>query len=127
MELKKTNKYLILALFWTVCITVACLVSISEVPDVDFGVENTDKIAHFSFYAVFSVLWLLYLKTVLKNQEWLYLKVFVIAVSFGVLIEICQSVFTESRQADSIDAIANTLGSVLGLSLLKLYNIRFKK
>lgn len=127
MELNKTNKYLLLALFWTACVTVACLVSISEVPEVDLGVENADKLVHFTFYAVFSILWFLYLKTFLKTQEWLYLKIFIFAVSFGIMIEICQSVFTDSRQADAIDAIANTLGSLFGLTMLKLYNNRFKK
>ena len=107
--------------------TVACLVSISEVPDVNLGVENADKLVHFTFYAVFSILWFLYLDNVLKNQKWLYLKVFIFAVSFGIMIEICQSVFTESRQADAIDAIANTLGSLFGLTMLKIYNNRFKK
>jgi len=126
LELNK-NKYLLLALFWTVCVTVACLVSISEVPDVSLGVDNADKLVHFTFYAIFSVLWFLYLKTVLKNHSWLYLKIFIFAVCFGIMIEICQSVFTETRQADAIDAIANTLGSLFGLTMLKLYNNRFKK
>lgn len=127
MELKRTNKYLALALLWTVCVTIACLISGTEVPNVDIGVENVDKIVHFTFYAVFSILWFVYLKTTFVNPKWLYLKVFIFAVSFGIIIEICQSVFTDSRQADVVDAIANTLGSFFGLAMLKFYNNRFKK
>lgn len=127
MELKKTNKYLALALFWTAVVTVACLASISDVPDVDLGVENADKLVHFTFYAVFAVLWFSYLKMFVTNHKKLYILVFSFSVSFGIIIEICQSLFTETRQADVVDAVANTLGTLLGLLLLKFYNNRFKK
>lgn len=127
MELKKTNKYLALALFWTAVITIACLVSVSDVPNVDLGVENADKLVHFTFYAVFAILWFFYLKLYVTNHTKLYLFVFIFSVSFGIMIEICQSIFTETRQADVIDAVANTLGAFFGLLLVKLYNNRFKK
>jgi len=94
---------------------------------VDIEVENADKFVHFTFYAIFSVLWFAYLKERIQNHKKLYLGVFFFAVLFGIAIEICQSVFTETRQADVADAIANTLGSFFGLAMLRLYYSLFNK
>jgi VanZ family protein len=96
----------------------------TDVPNVN--VDQADKIVHLSFYAVFSILWFLYLRIAIKDTKKLFLSVFFLSVSFGILIEICQSVFTENRQADVKDAIANTLGTLLGLGIMALYNKRFK-
>ncbi|MBL7866977.1 MAG: VanZ family protein [Flavobacterium lindanitolerans] len=116
--------FLALAVFWTISITIACLVSMSEVPVVN--VDQADKIVHLCFYAVFSILWFLYLRTKIRNTKKLFLVVFFLSVLFGILIEICQSLFTESRQADLKDVIANTIGALLGLALMAVYNKRFK-
>ncbi|MBA9072915.1 VanZ family protein [Flavobacterium gossypii] len=121
---KKRTLFLILALFWTISITVACLVSMTEVPVVN--VDQADKIVHLCFYAVFSILWFQYLKSSIQNTRTLFLSVFFLSVSFGILIEVCQSLFTENRQADLKDAIANTIGALLGLAIMALYNKRFK-
>ena len=121
---KKRILLLILALFWTISITVACLVSMTDVPNIT--VDQADKIVHLGFYTVFSILWFLYLRTAIKDTKKLFLSVFLLSVSFGILIEICQSVFTENRQADVRDAIANTLGTLLGLGIMAVYNKRFK-
>lgn len=117
---KKRIVFLALALFWTISITVACLVSMTNVPNVN--VDDADKIAHLGFYAIFSILWFLYLRTNIKNTKKLFLIVFILSVSFGIMIEICQSVFTENRQADVNDAIANTIGASLGLVIMAVYN-----
>ena len=96
----------------------------TEVPVVN--VDQADKIVHLCFYAVFSILWFQYLKSSIKNTRTLFLSVFFLSVSFGILIEVCQSLFTENRQADLKDAIANTIGALLGLAIMALYNKRFK-
>ncbi len=121
---KKRILLLILALFWTISITVACLVSMTDVPNI--AVDQADKIVHLGFYTVFSILWFLYLRIAIKDTKKLFLSVFLLSVFFGILIEICQSVFTENRQADVKDAIANTLGTLLGLGIMAVYNKRFK-
>lgn len=96
----------------------------TDVPVV--AVDQADKIVHLCFYAVFSILWFQYLKTRIKNTKTLFLSVFVFSVFFGIVIEICQSLFTVSRQADLKDAIANTIGTLIGLAVMALYNKRFK-
>lgn len=96
----------------------------TDVPNIT--VDQADKIVHLGFYTVFSILWFLYLRIAIKDTKKLFLSVFLLSVFFGILIEICQSVFTENRQADVKDAIANTLGTLLGLGIMAVYNKRFK-
>lgn len=116
-----------MAIFWTVSITVACLINMSEVPMPATDVENLDKAVHLGFYAIFSILWFLYLRTRIESTKKLFTIVFLLSVGFGILIEFCQSAFTESRQADINDAIANTIGATIGLLIMALFNKRFKK
>ena len=126
MERKqKIVLFLALALLWTIGITVACLVDMSDVPAAN--VENIDKLAHLSFYAVFAILWFLYLENRIESTPKLFLIVFMLAVIFGVFIEFCQSTFTANRQADVNDAIANTIGATIGLLLMAIYTKKFKK
>ena len=91
------------------------------------NVENIDKVAHLGFYAIFSILWFLYLRNKIENTKKLFLIVFVLSVSFGIFIEFCQSAFTANRQADINDAVANTIGATIGLILMAILNKRFKK
>ncbi|NBL65548.1 VanZ family protein [Flavobacterium sp. NST-5] len=98
-------------------IVVACLVDWSKIPTISTH-QHTDKIAHFVFYAVFASLWFLYFKQSIKNQRKLFVIVFLFAFLFGLIIEICQDLFTETRHADIQDAIANTLGALFGLLIM---------
>lgn len=66
-----------------------------------------DKVVHFLFYFIFVLLW--YYAT--KNSV---VKIFLIAVAYGILMEILQS-FTKTRSADYTDAIANTLGALTAM------------
>lgn len=122
---KKIVLFLALALFWTIAITVACLVDMSDVPAAN--VENIDKVAHLGFYAIFSILWFLYLENKIESTPKLFLIVFMLSVVFGVFIEFCQSNFTVNRQADVKDAVANTIGATIGLLLMAIYTKKFKK
>ena len=122
---KKIVFFLALALLWTTAITVACLVDMSDVPAAN--VENIDKLAHLGFYAIFSILWFLYLENKIESTPKLFLIVFMLSVIFGVFIEFCQSTFTANRQADVNDAIANTIGATIGLLLMAIYTKKFKK
>lgn len=97
----------------------------SDVPAA--SIENIDKAAHLFFYAVFSMLWLSYFRSRIQNTRKLFLAVFFFSATFGITIEFCQAVFTDYRQADLIDAAVNTIGAVLGLSLMALFIKKNKK
>ena len=120
------NKFFLAAILWTVFITVACLVSadnFSELEKVEMPAK--DKLLHGLFYFVFTILWSYGLRTLkisdaLKRRIW----AFVIAVGYGILMEICQMVMTNSRSADVVDALANSTGSAIAVLVLWRYQKR---
>ena len=117
LVLKKT--IFSLAIGWTVLIAVLCLVKFSKLPS--FGVSGIDKYVHFTFHFVFTMLWGLYLW--LKQNEIMLNKIvtiIVISLSYGILIEISQKMFTTTRHADIFDVLANFIGATFALALFVL-------
>ena len=105
------RKFLFLAITWTVFVVVASLVSFNQVPKVK--VIGSDKLVHFLFYLIFVVLWSLAKKQTCFKIKYSLLIV-VIAIVFGIIIEILQGVLTKTRQADFYDVVANSLGAIVG-------------
>ena len=118
------NIFLLAAVAWTLFITYACLTAAANIPKAAWlNFEHKDKIVHFTFYLVFTLLWVLDLKKV-KNfsPKKARLFVFVIAVIFGVIIEICQGMFTVERSPDALDVLANTSGSAAAILMLWFFD-----
>lgn len=85
--------------------------SLSSVPKL--GSSFDDKIYHFGAYAVLIVLWYNFFKqTSLKHKV---LVSAVIAVMYGIIIEVCQGAFTTYRTEDIADVLANSLGVLGGI------------
>lgn len=109
-------------LLWMVLVTVLCLVSFSneELQGIEFA--HMDKVVHFTFYFVASILGSLALSEV-KNRTISFKKaaaiIFTILVLYGIVIEVLQYDFTVDRSGDVFDAVANTVGIVTGLFILK--------
>lgn len=108
---------------WTILVGIACLVDASAIPSVSsIDIPNKDKIVHFTFYFVFSVLWSKYL---LSMQNWkpfkTYFLVFISASVFGIIIELLQGCCTETRAAELGDVAANCSGSFLGLLCVSIF------
>ncbi len=85
-------------------------------------VNHSDKIGHFIAYSVFAFIWAFFLikaKGVKINNSILFSLLW--SVSFGVVMEFCQWVFTSYRQFDYYDMLANTAGSVMGLLFFYIY------
>lgn len=115
------RNFLFLAISWTVLITVASLVSFNSVPKVN--IPGNDKVVHFLFYLVFVVLW-----SLAKWQSYFKIKydllILVLAIIYGIIIEVLQGVLTQTREADFYDALANSLGAVVGF--IGLYCVKNK-
>ena len=114
--------YLFAALIWTAIVTYFCLIDAEQIPKITKGF---DKLGHFSFHFGMVFLWFLFLnfqskKSLLKKN---LINAFLISLSFGILIEICQALFTTTRSADVIDVFANTVG---GISAILIILILFK-
>ena len=105
----------VLALLWTIAITVASLISVGEMPKVDL--PGNDKTIHFLFYFVLTLLWYVALERKYKNR---LLKFLIVGASiiYGIIIEILHGVLTQNRQADVYDALANSAGAFLALLVL---------
>jgi VanZ family protein len=116
---KKT--YFLLAISWTVIVTVLSLITISSDIGSSINFENKDKYVHFTFYFVFVVLWFLYAKRKNISFKTKFIVLFS-AIGYGVLMEICQGVFTKTRTADILDVVANSLGAISGLLLVIFLN-----
>lgn len=111
------------ALVWSCIIGIACLLDGSSIPQTStLNIPHKDKIAHFTFYFVFSILWFFYLDK-LKDKKSRIVKalyVFVIASIMGGVVEVLQLKFTTSRSAEWMDVVANSSGSLIGLLLCLL-------
>ena len=61
---------------------------------------------------------MLYFIKITKKQSYFKIKysllIVVIAIVFGIIIEILQGVLTKTRQADFYDVVANSLGAIVG-------------
>ena len=117
------NVFLLAALAWTLFITYACLTTAANIPKAAWlNFEHKDKLVHFTFYFVFTLLWVLDLNNTKKfSPKKVRLVVFTIAVLFGIVIEICQGLFTAERSPDAFDVLANTSGSAAAILLLWLF------
>lgn len=111
-----------LAIIWTVLITIASLVSFNSIPKVK--IVGSDKMIHFLFYLVFVILWGLAKKQIYFNRKYDFLIV-VVAIIYGIIIEVLQSVLTSTRQADFYDVLANAIGAIFGLVILLIMKSNF--
>lgn len=127
---RRTLLWLLLALVWSVLIGIACLMDGSTMPKTTLlQLPNKDKIAHFVFYFVFSMLWFRFFINLRspKNKIRLAIFLFLVASVLGMTIEAMQYLFTTTRSAEWADVIANCSGSLTGLVLSLLYDAKNKK
>ena len=80
-----------------------------------------DKFIHAFFYFVFSLLWFYALRFYFRNQSRTKLLriVFLMALVFGIAIELFQTFFTIYRSGDVTDVFANMSGSLLAILVIQ--------
>ncbi|WP_422084220.1 VanZ family protein [Ulvibacterium sp.] len=80
-------------------------------------IPHLDKIIHFTFYFVAAILGLFSFRKRIKSGTSL-LKIitglFLCLVVFGIIIEVIQQRYTMTRAGDVFDALANTIGALIG-------------
>ncbi|WP_396602286.1 VanZ family protein [Algibacter sp. R77976] len=112
----KKNAFIV-ALGYAIALGTVSLITIKDIPDVH--ISFADKIFHFLAYGLFAVLWYLafyYTFGFKKKKALIY--AFVLAVFFGIVIEILQDTMTATRALDVYDALANTLGALIASTLI---------
>lgn len=113
----------ILFISWLVFITFSSLFSFTgSIRAPRLNIPHVDKLVHFVFYFVLVALavkasmemW----RARLKFKKALWYSLF-FAVAYGILIELLQYGFTENRHGDFFDVLANSLGALLGMYVVK--------
>ncbi|WP_396142155.1 VanZ family protein [Flavobacterium sp.] len=112
------RNFLILAILWTIGVTVASLASLKNMPAI--SIPGNDKTAHFIFYFVFFVLWYFGLKRFVKYRRFDLILV-LITLFYGICMEFFQAKLTANRQADFYDFLANSIGTLSGFFMILLY------
>ncbi|SDR71807.1 VanZ like family protein [Gillisia sp. Hel1_33_143] len=109
---------------YTGVVTTLSLIKLGKISVGDFN--PTDKMMHTSAYLVLGCVWFFYY--VMKNsQQRNYkadlLKIAVLVILFGMLIEVLQGTLTSYRTPDWYDMLANSLGVLIAFLIF----IFFKK
>lgn len=109
--------YFVIAILWTFFVTTLSLMTISSENGKSIVFDFNDKYVHFAFYLVFVIVWFWSLiKTKFaKNAKNIAL---ISAILYGIIMEICQGVFTTTRTPDVYDVVANTLGALTGITII---------
>ena len=84
-----------------------------------FGTSFDDKIGHFGAYFIFTLLIFNYCNSLKIKSPLLY--AFIIASSYGFLMELLQKLLTTGREYDLYDALANALGAIIAVLFVNLY------
>lgn len=117
----------LLALLFTVSITVGSLISTSSIPK--FKVAVSDKLIHSVSYFILMVLWFAFVISKYKKVNYKVLLMITASLAFvyGIIIEVLQGVFTSSRTADIFDILANGMGIIFAAFLLIVFQRNFIK
>ncbi|WOD42091.1 VanZ family protein [Hwangdonia lutea] len=112
------KKYVfIITVFYTLGLATVSLMTLNNLPNV--GINFADKIFHFIVYSVLAYLWFstFYFKFKYKKRKAIWYAA-LFSIIFGIIIEVLQGSVTASRHSDVYDAIANTLGVLIMVSIL---------
>lgn len=116
--MRKKHLYAFAFIGWMVFVTFSSLYSFEGSGLSRINIPYGDKVVHFIFYFVAAVLGSLFIietkevKSVLiKNLKLLAL----LLIFFGIIIEVIQEGMTINRSGDVFDALANSLGVILGI------------
>lgn len=120
----KKKIFTLLFIGWVLAITMLSLFSFSGLDTGQIYIPYADKITHFSFYFVFAILGCLFLREQTQGKIKLskaLLLILLLAIGYGIFIEVLQYTITTDRMAELGDILANTLGAFLGIGLIKWY------
>ncbi|WCO03709.1 VanZ family protein [Psychroserpens ponticola] len=102
-------------LVYIIALTYGSLGNISGVPKLGFTFD--DKIYHLLAYAILTFLLFNYIRTTQVKKAILLSAS--IAFVYGIIIEVLQSTLTDFRTPDYYDVLANTIGVVFIMLLLR--------
>lgn len=120
--MERKQRYIVAAL-WSLFILLACLINSDNFKKIDAPkIENLDKLVHFGFYTLLTMLWIWCLR-IYKRKKTFFKNLFLIlllSVLFGILIEFLQEYTTNNRAFEWLDVLANTTGALFGAGFVLL-------
>ncbi len=120
----KKHIFTLLFISWVLFITMLSLFSFSGLDIGTVNIPYADKITHFSFYLIFAVLGCMFIRERTQGKMSLgrtLAIMLVIAIVYGIFIEVLQYTTTTNRMAEYGDVLANSLGAFVGVGLIKWY------
>ncbi|MFS4466927.1 VanZ family protein [Maribacter sp. 2210JD10-5] len=118
--------FTILLISWTMFVTFSSLFSFEGVDTSGFHIPHADKLVHFTFYFVMAILWVFVLGGhKKKNLLRPLILAFLFSAIYGIFIEVLQVTLTENRHGDIWDAVANSLGALIGIGAIGIYIFRY--
>jgi len=108
-------------------VTFSSLFSLSDVGASRFNIPHIDKAVHFTFYSVMVFLgYLAFSKGKTKNsiKSKLLWNIVLFAICYGIIIEVLQHVATSDRHGDLLDALANSIGAIVGMLVVRILFFR---
>lgn len=121
----KINPYKATAVIWTLITLGLSSIPSKSIPTSFLNeIIGIDKMAHIIFYLTMTMAWALYMREIFNIRNALRLSM-LMAVSFGIMMEIYQKVYFVDRSFDWADALANVIGVVLGRFLFVKYGKLF--
>ncbi|MFO7940158.1 MAG: VanZ family protein [Bacteroidales bacterium] len=122
MEKSYTIKYFTnywKSLLVAIIIAYGSLASGEDLPNSSFlSIPYSDKVIHALMYAGLSIVLLAANNRLAIKRNYLY--TLFIATSYGAGMELLQMTLTETRQAEFLDIMANTLGVLVGILIFKI-------
>tara|TARA_R110002167_G_scaffold58974_7_gene167003 strand:+ start:540 stop:899 length:360 start_codon:yes stop_codon:yes gene_type:complete len=102
-------------------VTFLSLFSISNTEMPSISIRNFDKVVHFVFYCVATLLCCLYIRERTEGnanfKKTMVLTVLAMII-YGIIIEVLQSEWTTTRDGNLYDALANTAGALVGIWII---------
>jgi glycopeptide antibiotics resistance protein len=111
------------SILWMIIILVLCLLPKRDIETIDFSwlPKNADKVVHAGFYIILAIL----LSFAFIKYKFRFRKLLIITLTicafYGFSIEVMQHYFTTTRHFELLDVLANSLGSVIGLIIFRVW------
>jgi len=103
-------------LLWMLFILILCLIpsNPNHPKRFEWIPENADKIVHFALYFVLSFLVVnfLFVREIKMTKAFIFS--LIISIAYGLMIEVLQEYFTQTRHFEWFDVLANSLGALGG-------------
>jgi VanZ family protein len=119
--------YKVLFISWMMFVTFFSLFSFSDLDTSRFDIPHMDKAVHFTFYFVMVLLaFLASIKKELQVNGMLKLLWYIVlfAIVYGIIIEVIQHVATDNRHGDPLDVLANSIGAIVGMLVIRFLFFR---